>query len=448
MLAPRNDSLSSDIGARLTAGLEKLCAKADAGLVRMELDTTLEPWTWLQQQRHDHRLYWRSRSGDLEVAGIGRAHSVDMGAGLGLTDALTCLRQQLDLGTGDLRYYGGMAFDPARPLTEHWQTLSPFCFFVPRLELRRRQDRTTCALNIQMPLDEPILARLLAQAEASFSLPRRDTTLAHAPALGSVVTRQAFPDRQVWTEQVTSLLRELDETEGKLVLACKERVCFRDALDTMTLFDWIRQGRADSYSFLFTAGQMAFMGMSPEQLYCRQGQSLSSEALAGTSGSGVDLQDSVKENAEHDYVVRDVREALESIGLDLDVLPPKELVYWNRLCHLRTQISGRLPENLHDLDIIRALHPSAAVLGYPRERAWSWLERYESLNRGWYAGPVGWMGRDAAEFAVAIRSALVQGKTLEIYAGAGIVRGSDPDLEWNEIRSKMRQFHEALDLNP
>ena len=58
------------------------------------------------------------------------------------------------------------------------------------------------------------------------------------------------------------------------------------------------------------------------------------------------------------------------------------------------------------------------------------------------------MGRDAAEFAVAIRSALVQGKTLEIYAGAGIVRGSDPDLEWHEVRSKMRQFHEALDLNP
>jgi menaquinone-specific isochorismate synthase len=446
-LAPRNDSLSSDIGARLAAGLDKLSVKTGSGLVRIELDTALQPWTWLKHQRHDHRLYWRSRSGDLEVAGIGRAHSVDMNAGLGLTQVLSSLRQQIDTSTGDVRYYGGMAFDPTRSLTEHWQALSPAYFLVPRLELRRWHDRTTCALNLQMPEDEPILSSLLAQAETSFSQLGQDAVETHAPIpLGPFVTRQVCPDRQQWSEQVTSLLRDLDETQGKLVLACKERVCFRDALDAMALLARIRQGRADSYSFMFTSGQSAFMGMSPEQLYYRQGQSLYSEALAGTWGTGVALQDSIKENVEHDYVVRDVREALESIGLDLDALPPKEVVHWNRLCHLRTQISGRLPENVRDPDIIMALHPSAAVLGYPRDRAWSWLERHESLERGWYAGPVGWMGRDGAEFAVAIRSALVQGKTLDIYAGAGSVRGSDPDLEWNEVRSKLRQFHEALDL--
>jgi menaquinone-specific isochorismate synthase len=146
--------------------------------------------------------------------------------------------------------------------------------------------------------------------------------------------------------------------------------------------------------------------------------------------------------------VRDITEALASLGLDLDELPPKETVHWNRLCHLRTKIAGALPEGIGDTHLLRALHPSAAVLGYPRDLARSWLQAHESLERGWYAGPVGRMGRDSSEFAVAIRSALVQGKTLDIYAGAGIVRGSDPDSEWQEIRKKMRQFHEALGLRP
>ena len=86
------------------------------------------------------------------------------------------------------------------------------------------------------------------------------------------------------------------------------------------------------------------------------------------------------------------------------------------------------------------------MLGYARDRAWSVLRAEECFNRGWYAAPVGWIGRDAAEFAVAIRSALVYEDTLELYAGAGIVRGSDPQLEWNEILSKMNHFHEALGI--
>jgi menaquinone-specific isochorismate synthase len=447
MLAPRNNSLSSDIRTQLAARLDRLDLETGSALVRIELDTPLQPWTWLRQQTHSRRLYWRNRSGDLEISGIGMAHGVDPSQGLGLAPALDIVRQQLDKSMGDVNYYGGMAFDPMRPLAECWQSLSPFYFFVPRLELRCQQGRTTCALNLKMPEDQSVLSDLVAQAEASFSQTGQDMgESGEAIPLGPIVSRQITPDRQQWSGQVTSLLRELGKTQAKLVLACHERICFQDAVDAMEVLGRIRSDRTDSYGFLFTFGQTAFMGMSPEQLYERQGQSLCSEALAGTGQTGADLQASVKENVEHDYVVRDVKEALESIGLDIDAIPAKEIVLWNRLCHLRTQITGRLPETVGDLDILRALHPSAAVLGYPRAQARSWLERYESLQRGWYAGPVGRIGRDAAEFAVAIRSALVHGKILEIYAGAGIVRGSDPDLEWDEIRSKMRQFHEALDL--
>lgn len=447
MLVPRNNALSADIRAQLAAGLDRVDLQAGPRLVRIELETSLQPWDWLRCQQDTQRLYWRSRSGDLEVSGVGVAHAVESGPGLGLAQPLDRLRQLLDNGERDINYYGGMAFDQAGPLIGPWQALPPVRFVVPRLELRHQQGNATCALNLKLPDDRAHLSDLLTWAEESFS-PSDQGLEAFCPgvSLGPAMTRQITPDRQQWSGQVRSLLQALHKTEAKLVLACHERICFEQAVDAMEVLRRIRSDRRDSYGFLLTFGQTAFMGMSPEQLYERQGQFLFSEALAGTGRTDADLQASAKENAEHDYVVRDVKEALGTIGMALDDVPPKEIVHWNRLCHLRTPIKGRLPEDVDDGDILRALHPSAAVLGYPRERAWSWLGQYESLQRGWYAGPVGRIGRDTAEFAVAIRSALVQGKTLDIYAGAGIVRGSDPDLEWEEIRSKMRQFHEALGL--
>ena len=97
-----------------------------------------------------------------------------------------------------------------------------------------------------------------------------------------------------------------------------------------------------------------------------------------------------------------------------------------------------------DAQIIQALHPSAAVLGYPRDKAWQWLRAYEDHVRGWYAGPVGWFERDRAQFAVAIRCAMVASTQLHFYAGAGLVPASRPLEEWEEVENKMRFFQEIL----
>ena len=116
-----------------------------------------------------------------------------------------------------------------------------------------------------------------------------------------------------------------------------------------------------------------------------------------------------------------------------------------RLCPALPQpFVGRTPPGIATADILAALHPTAAVNGHPRKTALQHLRSREPFARGWYAGPVGWIGADASEFAVAIRSARVLGDQVSLFAGAGIVPGSDPDGEWAETESKLSLFLNAL----
>ena len=95
--------------------------------------------------------------------------------------------------------------------------------------------------------------------------------------------------------------------------------------------------------------------------------------------------------------------------------------------------------------MINAIHPTPAVCGIPDEKAQLSIEQLENFDRGWYAGPVGWISKNGAEFAVGIRSAQIHQKNLRIYTGAGIVQGSDPDSEWNEIDAKLRNWESILE---
>jgi menaquinone-specific isochorismate synthase len=114
--------------------------------------------------------------------------------------------------------------------------------------------------------------------------------------------------------------------------------------------------------------------------------------------------------------------------------------------HLRSQFEGHLRDDVSTLDVLRTLHPTPAIGGVPTEAAVQAIRTQEPFARGWYAGPVGWIGPDAAEFAVAIRSGLVRDSSLALYSGAGIVDGSVPEAEWDEIEQKISDFAAVLDL--
>jgi menaquinone-specific isochorismate synthase len=197
--------------------------------------------------------------------------------------------------------------------------------------------------------------------------------------------------------------------------------------------------------FAFRPGETAFVGATPERLVARRGLSVASEALAGSAARSEALLASRKDLGEHGFVVREIARRLRPLCRSLTVGERPDVRELRHVLHLHTPIEGVLAEPTHVLELVEALHPTPAVAGVPTDGALAWIAARESAPRGWYAGPVGWLDGDGdGEFAVALRSGVVDGARAWLYAGAGIVRDSDPRAEYDELELKQRALAAAL----
>jgi salicylate biosynthesis isochorismate synthase len=198
-----------------------------------------------------------------------------------------------------------------------------------------------------------------------------------------------------------------------------------------------------------------FIGATPESLVRVRGGEVDTTALAGTIGRGTTaasdtalaeaLLRSDKNRREHAIVVAALADGLRPLCSALSIDAAPRILRLPSLQHLLTPIRGRLAPGAHLLDLVAALHPTPAVGGAPRAAALAALPDHESVSRGWYAGPVGWFdARGDGDMVVAIRSALVRGRRAVLFAGAGIVAGSDPDAELTETRLKLQPLLSAL----
>jgi len=284
--------------------------------------------------------------------------------------------------------------------------------------------------------------------------PSTDTVAARP--LERILTRVDTPTGNQWTAMVGRTMETMRrEGIGKIVLSRKNELTMSGKVDPAEILTrmWARQG--GTYDFCFEFGGRAFVGSSPECLYRRQDREICTEAMAGTCPVGEtdrqtdDLRQallaSAKEVQEHEYVFQDVRTQLERICDHCRVVGRRDVLVLTHVQHFVSRFEGRLKAGLTSAEIIDALHPTAAVGGYPQAAALEQIRRIEPYGRGWYAGPVGWVGRRADEFAVGIRSCTIEGRRLTLYAGAGIVEASDPAAEWDETEAKMRHFLEVLE---
>jgi menaquinone-specific isochorismate synthase len=199
-----------------------------------------------------------------------------------------------------------------------------------------------------------------------------------------------------------------------------------------------------------------FVAASPELLVARSGSSVQSHPLAGTIPRSGDphadqaladgLLASPKDRAEHAWVVRDVVEGLRPWCSSLDVPDSPSIVALRNVSHLGTLVSGTLVDDAPNaLGLAAALHPTAAVGGTPRGTALAWLAAHERLERGPYAAPVGWVdARGDGEWVVGIRSAVIDGAQARMFAGVGVVDGSDPSAELAETQFKLQALLAAV----
>ncbi len=237
----------------------------------------------------------------------------------------------------------------------------------------------------------------------------------------------------------------------KVVLARAVHVTTRSAIDPVAWLVALRERFPTCTLFAVGEGDAVFLGATPERLVRVSGELVETAALAGTAprgasqasdrALGVALCDSRKNGDEHGIVVQHLEEALAECCDDVTVDAEPRLLRTRTVQHLCTELRARRraisPVSL--LQLVERLHPTPAVGGAPRAPALDWLARHEDVERGWFAGPLGYLQSNGdGEFVVALRSALVRGSSATAWAGAGIVARSDPRAEFTETELKLR----------
>ncbi len=216
---------------------------------------------------------------------------------------------------------------------------------------------------------------------------------------------------------------------------------------------------AERYPDCFTFACDGLVGATPELLVRRAGRQVSALVLGGTAPRGADpVQDealgsqllaSAKNTEEHAYAVASIRDALRPLCDTLDVEARPALLKLPNLQHLGTQVRGTLADTgtpKSALALAAAVHPPAAVCGTPSGAALELIRELEQMDRERYAGPVGWMDADGnGEWGIALRCAQLSGRTARLFAGCGIVAGSDPAAELAETLVKFQPMRDALE---
>jgi menaquinone-specific isochorismate synthase len=306
--------------------------------------------------------------------------------------------------------------------------------------------------------DTPEADKATLQAIETLAASLLDVPTPPPCTLPPLIGRVDLPDREHWNSLIDRALEAFAGREMEKVVLARETEFQFDTeapLDAVGMLRRLVRRASPCYAFCFhPKPDRAFLGASPERLFYRNNVYLQSEALAGTSRRGKTpeeddrlgnaLLDDDKELREHRFVVRMLRKDFTNfcVSTSCDTMP--SLMKLRTVQHLYTYIEGILKQHDMDAALIEAFHPTPAVGGSPRQKALDWLAAHEPFDRGVYAAPVGWVGFDDAEFCVGIRSGLIEGNTLALYSGAGIVPGSSAASEWEEIENKMSNFLEAL----
>jgi salicylate biosynthesis isochorismate synthase len=385
------------------------------------------------------RFYWEQPVAGRFRVGIGCAARIEASGAGRFRTAEAAVRDVLEsivwqgAGPRVAQLLGGFAFVPSRADRAPWHGFRDGELVLP--EITFWSEGAGCVRDeVQGSAWVGMRPRALALGQ-----PVRGVVEIHNGGPGPYVDRvqRILGEIEAGRLQKVVLSRAVHVTAGAPVDPVAWLVALRERFPTCTLF-------------AVGEGESVFLGATPERLVRVDGDRVSTAALAGTAPRGASraadralgaaLRDSLKNGAEHAVVVRFLEQSLADCCNDVVVAREPVLLRTRTVQHLCTELSARRRAGAPSLlELVERLHPTPAVGGAPREDALRWLAENEGFERGWFAGPVGYLQSNGdGEFAVALRSALVRGRHATAWAGAGIVARSEPRAEFTETELKLR----------
>jgi salicylate biosynthesis isochorismate synthase len=353
----------------------------------------------------------------------------------------------LPAGAGGV-WVGGFAFDPEGGGSSTWSSLPPASLVLPELSLCRSGNEIFLTVNaIVHPGDDP--GEKSAALAARLSGLRADPLPLLDPHPTSRIEISSARPPGEFERMIAGATERIRAGEmSKIVLAREVLVSAGAAHDPAAVFGAMREQFPSCFCFCCGTPEAAFIGASPELLLRRSGASVSTVALAGSTRRSSDpavddhlgeqLLRSDKDRREHTIVAERIARSLRQQAVWVETEPEPGLVKVANIQHLATPIVAQLAEPRSAVELAGMLHPTPAVGGEPWPGTAAAIAELEQMDRGWYAGPVGWMdATEDGEFCVALRSALLRDREAHLYAGVGVVAGSDPAAELAETEIKL-----------
>ena len=414
----------------------------------------------------DERILWEQPSRESSMVAVGVAAQITAEGPNRFEDVATAWRKisaaavATDPGACPVRApvaLGGFSFSTHDLATSNgresaWGDFPEALLTVPRLLFVSQGDSSWLIASTtigersgpQSAADE--LATILARIEAGSNSASATTNL----ALSETMTASE------WKHAVAAIIDEIESTElRKLVLARHVHASSDRPFQIGAALRRLRSRYQRCTTFAFARGESCFIGATPERLVRLDDRTVRVDCLAGTAARGANgaedaalgeaLLEDKKERGEHALVVEALRESLAPISTALSIPERPRLLAMANVQHLHTPVEATLADGEDVLGLAARLHPTPAAGGVPQRMACDLIASYEPFDRGWYAGPVGWTdARGDGEFVVAIRSALLRARDAHLYAGCGIVAGSDPGREYEESRMKLEPMLWAI----
>lgn len=453
---PDDPAFLEQIESRLRTALRR-AGTANPGLLSVTLAVPEIPWTGLPGM-FNQLFYWSRPAAQHEILGLGEAANISAEG----EARWPKLKAAFDGWHKHWRHedadrtglhplaVGGFGF-AAQP--DSRSLLPSAQLKVPELLLRRRGDTCSLTFTFSAPPDEAATASAMAHLRELMTALMQKSGPAQTGRL--LQRRDTSQADQAWLERAAQAVSDIRSGRlDKVVLS--RRVSFHSGQDFNPARVMANLAQRHPSCTLFaaeTAEGGVFLGASPETLVRLQEGEVYCDALAGTAwneGKATPAADrnllaDVKNGREHRLVVQAIAEVLRPLCARLEVPDAPQIRRLGQLRHLWSSLHGRVKAGVGLLDLLQRVHPTPAVGGYPRQAALDWLARQGEQREGWYTGAIGWL--DAAgdgEFAVALRCAHLQGRVADLYAGAGIVAGSEPQRELAETEAKLAAMLHAL----
>ncbi|MDZ4314806.1 MAG: isochorismate synthase [Azonexus sp.] len=421
----------------LTRRLEKLAGSTpSAAPLSLYLDLGPLDNDWLALLPANGPFWYRARPAHQEFRlGIGHAlHVTSAGRNrfAALDNTLSGFCQQWRSEAQPL-VFAGFAFDGTAP--NHAQFPNAL-LAIPAILLENINGRCSATLSTSVGRHRQAIQDWLHCLSKPARIENEKLLASHPETLAE----------RAWVARTNAALRDIEAGRlDKIVLSRQRKLIASQPFSAAQILARLLDQQAACLIYAHGNGTQTFLGATPERLVRLQGKQVSADALAGTAWPDSAELVSEKNQHEQSLVIRAVYEALRPLCTQLPQISPPMAHPAGHLMHLRSEITATVKTGTRLFDLVRALHPTPAVGGFPVAAAQAWLTAHGEQRPAWYSGGFGILTPDGdGEFSVALRSALLDGNSAELHAGAGIVAGSDPQQELAETEAKLGTLFAAL----